>query len=125
MADSELTSQQEKALAELLNQPTVAKAAAAAKVSERTLYRWLAEPTFDAQYRQRRRQAVGHATAQLQRAAGAAVVVLSRLMISDATPAAVRRQAACDILTFAIKSVELDDLAARIEALEFIAKDAQ
>ena len=44
MIDAEQISQkQERALAELLRQPTIAMAANAAEVGENTIYRWLRE----------------------------------------------------------------------------------
>src|SRR5882672_6802375 len=41
-----LSSSQEAAIIALLNEPTIPKAAEAARVSKRNLYRWLSEPTF-------------------------------------------------------------------------------
>ncbi len=50
-----LTPPQERAIIALLNEQTVGRAAAAAKVGQRTLYRWLREPEFSRAYRQARR----------------------------------------------------------------------
>jgi hypothetical protein len=113
-----LTERQQNALGALLNETTVRKAAAASGVPERTLYAWLKDPAFLEEYRAARRAAVQQATARLQQASTAAVNVLLMTMARDTTPAAVRVTAARVILEFAIQSVELDDLAARLEALE-------
>ena len=48
----------EKALAALLNNPTVRDAAKEAKLSEATLYRYMREPAFAGQLKEARRGAV-------------------------------------------------------------------
>ncbi len=62
-----LTAPQERAIIALLNEQTVGRAAAAAEVGQRTLYRWLKEPTFSRAYREARREAFGQAIALTQR----------------------------------------------------------
>ena len=52
-----ITARQEKAITALLNEPTIAKAAEASGVGERTLYRWLAEPAFSRVFRRTHREA--------------------------------------------------------------------
>jgi hypothetical protein len=61
-----LTPDQERAILALLNQPTIGKAAEEAKVGERSLYRWLKDPTFAGAYREARREAFRHANASVQ-----------------------------------------------------------
>jgi hypothetical protein len=51
LAIDSLSPKQEEAIVQLLNQPTVAKAAAMAGVAERSLYRWLSEQRFATAYR--------------------------------------------------------------------------
>ena len=69
---------EDRALAALLSEPTIAQAATAAGVSESTLLRWLAEPSFKARYRDARRQVVELAVTGLQQATSEAVATLSR-----------------------------------------------
>ena len=71
-----LSPEQESAITALLNEPTVAKAAATAGVGERTLYRWLGEPAFASAYRSARREAFTHAVSLTQRYAPVAVQAL-------------------------------------------------
>jgi hypothetical protein len=118
MADNELTTKQHKAIAALLSEPTIKQAAEAARIGERTLHTWLGEPAFDSAYRKARRAAVAQATAQLQRASAEAVAVLTQIMNNATNKAADRISAASKVLDMAIKAVELDDLDARISALE-------
>lgn len=121
MADNDahdtLTPAQHKAVSALLTEPSVRKAAEASGVKERTLYTWLRQPDFGAAYRAARREATQQAIARLQQMSGAAAVVLCQLMASG-NPAPVRLAAASKVLDMAIKSVELEDLQARLEALE-------
>jgi hypothetical protein len=113
-----LTSQQAKALAALLQEPTVARAAEVAGVAERTLRRWLNEPTFrDAVFRARR-EAFGQAIWLTQRYAAVAVATLVKIMNDAAAPPPSKVSAAATLLKFGREGMELDDLAERVEALE-------
>lgn len=114
--DDKLTPSQYRALAELLVQPSIRKAAEASGVKERTLYTWLKQPDFAEAYRLARREATQQAIARLQQISGHAVMVLYSLMTSST--AAVKLGAVRTVLEFAIKAVEIEDLAARLEALE-------
>jgi hypothetical protein len=113
-----LSGQQQKAIAGLLNQPTISAAAQAAGVGERTLYRWLDDPTFAAAYRAARRQAVAQAIARLQQLSSGAVAVLAQVASDKSAPASSRVAAATKILELSIRAIELEDLESRIAALE-------
>jgi hypothetical protein len=102
----------------LLNEQTVGRAATAARVGERTLYRWLDKPAFARAYRKARREAFGQAIALTQRYAPVAVNTLVQIMMDDAAPASSKVAAATTLLRFGREGIELDDLAARVEALE-------
>jgi hypothetical protein len=120
MADAaSLTRRQQRVLTALLTEPNVRAAAAAAKVPARTLYRWLADPTFRAAYRECSRRLLEDAAGQLRAAAGNAVETLRASL--KAGNDSVKVRAAVAILDAAIK-VDLDDLAARVTALEATAK---
>jgi hypothetical protein len=114
----ELTARQYKALAALVSEPNIRRAAEASGVPERTLYTWLKDPLFDAEYRVMRRDGVRQATARLQHASAAAVSVLCQLMAKDTTHPSIRLAAASKILDLAIRAVELEDFADRLAAME-------
>lgn len=118
MTEPQLTTTQYKALSALMAGASVTDAAQQAGVSERTLYRYLADSTFDAAYRAARRRAVGQATTKLQQIAGEAVEMLRAVMTDTEASDRARVAAASKILDLAYKAVELDDLESRIKALE-------
>jgi hypothetical protein len=107
---------QEQAIAALLSEPTIAMAATKVGISEPTLGRWLADPSFKARYRDARRDVVEAAIGRLQHAAAAAVDALTRNLTCGIP--AVEVGAAKSVLDQAIRAVELIDLAERVEALE-------
>ena len=113
-----LTTKQQRAIVALLNQHTMAKAAEEAEVGERTLYRWLEDADFAAAYRRARREAFGQAIALTQRYAPVAVNTLAQVMLDREATHNSKVAAATALLRFARDGVELDDLAARVEALE-------
>ena len=113
-----LTPKQQKALAALLSEPTILAAADKVGVNERTLHRSLEEPAFETAYRTARREAVRQAVARLQQVSTHAVTVLVTVMASKETPPATRVAAAKTVLEMAVRAVELEDLAARLDALE-------
>jgi hypothetical protein len=113
-----LSRKQEQAVAALMANPTLEAAAGAMKVNPVTLTRWLRVPAFQDAYRDARREAVTHAVATIQAATSEAVETLRAIMRDGNAPAGSRVAAARTILDTALKAVELEDLAARVEALE-------
>jgi len=113
-----LSRNQERAIAALLIHPTMLAAAAAAGVSEVTLWRWLQIPEFKEQYRLARREAVSQAVGHLQGACSVAVLALTDISQDVNCPASARVSAARTVLELALKGVELEDLAVRVEELE-------
>jgi|GEM_PF-4339829 len=79
LADA-LSPEQNRALAALLAEPTIARAAAVSGVSERTIYRWLDEPEFSTAFRKARREAFKQAVALTQKYAPMAVQTLAKVM---------------------------------------------
>ena len=82
------------------------------------MYRWLREPAFKKAYRNARREAFAHAISLTQRYAPAAIHTLAKVMGDETASHASRVSAASAILKFSRESIELDDLAERIETLE-------
>lgn len=113
-----ISSRQEKAITALLAEPTIAKAAAACDVPERTLKSWLQQPAFAAAFRAARREAFSHAISMTQRYTPHAVQMLAKIMTDSSAPYPSRVTAASALLKFGRESIELDDLAGRVEALE-------
>jgi len=109
---------QEDAIAALLTQRNVEEAARAAGIGTRTLLRWLKLSEFQAAYRQARREAFGQAIARLQQGTSAAATTLLKTMIDPNTPASVRVRSADSVLNHAAKAIEIEDLEARVTALE-------
>ena len=101
---------------------TTQAAAKQVGVSEATIHRWLKLPAFTVAYREARTQAVGQAIARSQQMSVLAIHSLGRIMTDTGQPGSVRVTASKCILDFAIKGVEMEDLKARIEALEAAAQ---
>lgn len=113
-----LTAGQERAIVALMAEPSIAKAARSANVGERTLHSWLGEREFSKAYREARRRAFAQAIALTHKMAAAAVQTLAKVMIDTTAPHAAKVSAATSLLRFSRESIELDDLAARLEDLE-------
>lgn len=109
---------QEDAIAALLTQRNVEDAARTAGIGVRTLLRWLKLPQFESAYRQARRDAFGQAIARLQQGTSAAATTLLKIMIDPSAPASVRVRAADSVLDHAAKAIEMEDIEARVTALE-------
>jgi hypothetical protein len=113
-----LSRKQEALISALLLAPTLAAAAQAVGVHEATAWRWLKDPAFQEAYRDARREVVRQAVAQVQQACRIAVTTLTGVMQDGESPASAKVAAARTVLETAIKAVELEDLEARIAALE-------
>ena len=113
-----LSRNQDRAIAALLVHASMSEAAGAAGIGDVTLWRWMQIPEFKEQYRLARREAVSQAVGHLQGACSVAVVALKDIAQDVNCPASARVSAARTGLELAIKGVELEDLAARVEELE-------
>ena len=107
----------EQAIAALLVQPTIAKAAKQVGVGERTLLRWLQLDDFQAALRMAQRKVLSQAIAQLQQAASESVRTFLSVMQDESASASARVAAARIVLEFAIKA-DREDLERRLTALE-------
>ncbi len=105
-----------EAVLALVSEPTIAAAAKQAGISEKTLWRWMQCEKFAEQYRAARRQVVTVALCNLQQTAGQAVETLRRNLACGQPAVEVR--AAVAIVEQVLKAVELEDLEARLTALE-------
>lgn len=114
--EPKLSRKYEAFIAALLTEATIAEAAKKAGISEATALRWLKLPDVTSAYRTARREVVQHALATIQRATSEAVEALRRNL--NATTGAVQVSAARALLEYAVRAVELDDLAERVERIE-------
>jgi hypothetical protein len=118
LADNGLSPKQEQAILALMSESTVIRAAETVGVDARSIYRWLADPTFAAAFRRTRREAFAQAMATTQKYAAMAVHSLAKVMTdANANPQA-RVAAATALLKFSRESLEIDTLVERIEQLE-------
>jgi len=110
---------QDKAIAALLYSTTLKEAAKSCKIGESTLLRWLKEDeAFNNRYRKTRLEAIRHSSITLQQHANIASQVLIEIATNQDTHPTARISAAKSILDFAYRSAEVDDVDARLTALE-------
>lgn len=113
-----LNIRQDRFLKALLEAPSVDLACKQAGINRTTGYKYLKDDVFLTEYRKLRREAMQQVTARLQKTSEQAVTVLQEIMVdSDNSPNA-RVQAAKNVLDVAYRSLELDDVQARIEEIE-------
>jgi len=119
---SEITPKQNKAIAALLTERTATAAAQAVNISERQLYRWLADPVFCAHLKQAEGRLLEATTRRLLASVGAALDTLDELNTGAASES-VRARAANDILNQLLRVRELADIEKRLAALEAASHD--
>ena len=108
----------EEAVAAMLTQRNVEEAARSVGISVATLMRWQKLPEFQTAYREAKRAAYGQAIARLQQGTSAAATTLLKMLIEPNTPASVRVRAAEAIFNHSAKAIEIEDIEARVAALE-------
>jgi molybdenum-dependent DNA-binding transcriptional regulator ModE len=113
-----LSRRQEQAIAALLAQPSIAGAAKAVGIGEKTLWRWLQREDFEEAYQIARRRVVDQAIARVQAGMAEAVQTLRSVMNNKKTAASARVSAARAMIGFGFEAVQMEDLEKRIAALE-------
>jgi hypothetical protein len=111
-----LTRRQLRAIAAILDAPSMEAAARRARVGRTTLYTWLREPAFRDELMRRQGEIFDAALARLKCLVGDAVEGLGELV--DADSESVKRAACCDILDAALKVKELHEVDERLTAIE-------
>jgi hypothetical protein len=109
----------------LLTARGIEDAAHTANVPPRTLYRWLKEPAFEAAYRKAKRTAFGQAVARLHLGTGAAAATMLKLMVDPSVPPSTRLRAADCVFTHAKNALEIEEIEARVAALEQAAESSK
>ncbi len=126
MADDELTAPQQRAIAALIASKSTVEAAKIAGVGERTLRRWLTEPTFKAALAIAEQEIIGSATRRLLGYMETAIYVVANLMADRNVSAGIRLRAAGTILDYSLRLREMLNIEERLAALEeAIAKQNQ
>ncbi len=118
-----LSPKQEETILALLHEPSVSKAAAAVGAGERTVYRWMEEPQFRDAYHRARREGFRQSVGLVLKYVPLAVQTLAQIMVDTTAPHTARVMAASYLLRYGRDSMEMDDLAARMQALENAARD--
>ena len=113
-----LSRNQYKALKALLQCPSVAAAARSCGLGERTLWRYLEGSAFRAELSKQQDGLVAAVTASLVGLGGDAVTVLHEALTDKNTSVNIKTRVARDWLAQMGKSVELADLAHRLDVLE-------
>jgi hypothetical protein len=115
---AELSPKQYKAIAALLDEPTITKAAVAAGIHHATMHRWLQQPHFRRAYMEARWKSVQHSIARVQQFTSEAAAVLRDIMNDKSSPAYSRIAAANSIMNNGLRGVELEDHDQRIAEIQ-------
>lgn len=113
-----LSKRREAAIGILLTTSTLVDASKKIGISYSTLWRWLQNPDFQKALKEAKKQAVAQATSTLSKICHESVLTLQEIMNDKDAPASARVSAAKCVLDSGLKGVELDDLEARLAALE-------
>lgn len=118
MADM-LNQRQDKFLRALFETDTIEKACEVAGINKNTGFKYLKDETFLKEYRAIRQEIMRQVTSRLQRVSDDAVKVLEDVMHDkENSTSSSRVQSAKTILDVAFRSIEMDDMQERIEAIE-------
>jgi hypothetical protein len=111
-----LTTKQARVIPYLLAAPSIEEGCRRAKVSKVTVYGWLKQENFRQELKCQRDELVRGALDSLKANVTKATETLVKLLDSDSEP--MQARAAEDIIEFAQKAFEHEELERRIEALE-------
>jgi len=113
---ADLTTKQLRAITAILQTTTLKKAAKKARVSEPSIYRWLKKPEFKAELDRRRLELFNEGLNLLKLSTRRAAKRLIKFL--DSKDLALVKWATREILNFAIKAAEIQDIEQRLERLE-------
>jgi AcrR family transcriptional regulator len=111
-------SREDQALLALISEPTIAKAAEASGISQPTLFRYLQNKEFRAEYQRQKRTLLDAALSDLHAATGEAVACLVEIMTNPEMNPAARVAAARAVLGYSIDTAKMEDIVRRLELLE-------
>jgi len=114
---SKLEQKQELAIHSLLTSDSIKEASSKIGVSEVTLYRWLKDESFQAEYKFAKKQIVDQAISSLTSISSLAVSQIHDLLLNSKSDH-VKLQACRLILDYSLQKVEIEDLLTKIELIE-------
>lgn len=107
-----------KILAALLLCNSKKEAAAYAGVSEKTVWTYLQDPDFAAEYEEEKKKLIRNASEQIQRSLEPSITALRAIATDDKAGKTARVQAARSLLEYGLKLAEYTSLEDRVAALE-------
>ncbi len=113
-----LNRRQERAIEALLISKSIVDASKKVGVTERTIRRWLKDDRFQEVYKSVRHQIVRYAIGNIQASIEKAVTTLCEIMADPDATTSSRVSAAKAIIDNGLNTFELENLEARIQALE-------
>lgn len=113
-----LTLPQQKGLACLIREPSIAAAAKSAKISRQTLYEWLREPDFKAAYEQMQQEVFAEGLGTLKASLQEGVTALREALKDKDATTANRIVAATKLIELSLKAREQFEINERLEQLE-------
>jgi hypothetical protein len=114
----ELSPRQRTALEAILAGRTCAAAASAAGVTERTLFAWRRQPGFVRALQEGQDDIFASSRGDLRATAGDAVKALREIINQESAPASARVRAALGTLEYLHRTVELEEMEARMLEIE-------
>jgi uncharacterized protein YaaQ len=123
MADKNLSNRQRKAIGALLSSRNITEAAKVAQVSERTLFRWLADENFRQVLLTAESGLIDAATRRLIGLQEAAIETIFIILKDEQSGPAVRLRAAQSVLDHVLKLRELRDIESRIAHIEEVIRN--
>ena len=114
--NEKLTNRQLLAITQIIASSTLEEARRKARISKGTLYAWLKDEAFKIELKRQRDEIIKEALASLKNAMTKAVKELVKL-INSSKPE-LRRWVCKDIIDYALKSIELEDIEDRLNKIE-------
>jgi hypothetical protein len=115
---TKLGRRRERAIQALLQCDKQKEAARTVGIGEVTLWRWMQEPEFNSAFREAKRRVLDEALTNLQKSARQAINALVSILEDQEKPASARVTAARTILETAVKTLQVEELEARVHELE-------
>lgn len=116
MKEFKLTNRQIQAITHFLTSSSIEETCRKANISKTTFYKWLKDETFKDFLEEKRKEMVKEALQRLQVSINKAVAVLIDLMSTGNE--SIRRLASRDIIGYALKSIEIQEIEERLEKVE-------
>jgi transposase-like protein len=108
----------ERAIQSLLGNPTVRAAAIECGLNERTLYRWLKQPSFLSAYNAAKAELMAATSNRLLTASMGAVETLVSISSNSAATESARVASASKVIELAIRTSTLESIQSRLSELE-------